>query len=31
MAGVPASLIVVAVTWLFVAKIWPLMGMPISG
>ena len=31
MAGVPASLIVIGVTWLFVAKIWPLMGMPITG
>ena len=28
MAGVPASLIVIGVTWLFVAKIWPLMGCP---
>ena len=31
MAGVPASLVVIGVTWLFVAKIWPLMGMPITG
>ncbi len=29
MAGVPASLIVIAVTALFVAAIWPMMGMPV--
>jgi sodium-dependent dicarboxylate transporter 2/3/5 len=31
MAGLPASLLVLAVTALFVAKIWPLMGMPVTG
>jgi sodium-dependent dicarboxylate transporter 2/3/5 len=31
MAGVPASLLVIAVTWFFVAKIWPVMGMPVTG
>ena len=31
MAGVPASLIVIGVTWFFVAKIWPVMGMPVTG
>jgi sodium-dependent dicarboxylate transporter 2/3/5 len=31
MAGMPASLLVLAVTALFVAFVWPLMGMPIMG
>jgi sodium-dependent dicarboxylate transporter 2/3/5 len=31
MAGVPASLLVLAVTALFVAFVWPLLGMPIMG
>jgi sodium-dependent dicarboxylate transporter 2/3/5 len=31
MAGVPASLVVLLVTAVFVAKIWPWMGMPVTG
>ena len=31
MAGVPASIIAILVTWVFVARIWPIMGMPVTG
>ena len=30
MAGVPASLLVLVITALFVLYVWPLMGMPIT-
>ena len=28
--GIPASILLMVITWIAVAVIWPIMGMPIS-